>query len=116
MDSMTEDDQHLPRFPSLDETVAKNYMQKTIPVYQPLVHMVKLSKILGVILKNLYTPKGKKYCVEHGSDSIIGYLDNSLSKWRTDLPQTLDIYSPGKTNLQSEEDISIISMTGMGNK
>ncbi|RCI05052.1 hypothetical protein CU098_013239, partial [Rhizopus stolonifer] len=114
MDSMTEDDHHLPRFPSLDETIAKNYMQKTIPVYQPLVHMIALSKILGIILKNLYTPKGKKYCVEHGSDSIIGYLDNSLSKWRTNLPQPLDIHSPGKTNLHNEEHIAIISMTGMG--
>lgn len=82
---MTETDQHLPRFPSLDEKTAQQY-KGDIPLYRPFVHMIKLSKILGITLQNLYTPKAQTYCVEHGSDAIVAFLDNELSNWRASFP------------------------------
>ncbi|RCH92725.1 hypothetical protein CU097_001837 [Rhizopus azygosporus] len=85
MDVMTETDQHLPRFPSLDEKTAQQY-KGDIPLYRPFVHMIKLSKILGITLQNLYTPKAQTYCVEHGSDAIVAFLDNELSNWRASFP------------------------------
>ncbi|KAG1645693.1 hypothetical protein G6F44_001574 [Rhizopus delemar] len=91
MDTMTETDQHLPRFPSMSEELAKHCKTKTVPVYRVLNEMIKLSRILAMILQNLYTPQGKKYCAEHGSDAIVGYLDSELSKWRDSLPSILDI-------------------------
>ncbi|CAO3661570.1 unnamed protein product [Rhizopus stolonifer] len=112
MDSMTETDQHLPRFPSLDKESSKKCKSKMVPIYQPFIQMVKLSRILGMILKNLYTPQGKKYCIEHGSDSVVGYLDNALSEWRANLPPLLNISSAGKMSSKNEEHIPLISMTG----
>jgi hypothetical protein len=91
MDTMTETDQHLPRFPSMNEELAKLCTTKTVPVYRVLNEMIKLSRILAMILQNLYTPQAKKYCAEHGSDAIVGYLDSELSKWRNSLPSILDI-------------------------
>ncbi|KAG1172233.1 hypothetical protein G6F70_005217 [Rhizopus microsporus] len=85
MDVMTETDQHLPRFPSLDEKTAQQY-KGDIPLYRPFVHMIKLSKILGITLQNLYTPKAQTYCAEHGSDAIVAFLDNELSNWRASFP------------------------------
>ncbi|KAG1152744.1 hypothetical protein G6F37_000410 [Rhizopus arrhizus] len=101
MDIMTETDQHLPRFPSLDEESANKRKSKIVPLYQPLIQMVRLSRILAMILQNLYTPQGKIYCAKHGSDAIVGYLDTELSKWRTALPPLLDISSVDKWSIDS---------------
>ncbi|RCH82973.1 Transcriptional activator of fatty acid utilization, partial [Rhizopus stolonifer] len=112
MDSMTDTDQNLPRFPSLDKESSKKCKSKMVPIYQPFIQMIKLSRILGMILKNLYTPQGKKYCAEYGSDSVVGYLDNALSEWRANLPPLLNISSAGKMSSKNEEHIPLISMTG----
>ncbi len=109
---MTEDDQHLPRFPSLDERVAAKAPDKCIPMNQPFLHLLKLSEILGKILQGLYTPKAKKHSAEHGSDAIVAYLDDALSNWRASLPPLLEISSAGKRSLLSEDHTPLLSMSG----
>ncbi|CAO3694293.1 unnamed protein product [Rhizopus stolonifer] len=111
MDSMTENDQHLPRFPSLDEETANKCKSKTIPLYQPLIQMIKLSRILGTILQNMYTPQAKKYYAEHGSDSIVACVDNVLSNWRAGLPPLLEISSVDKISTDNKN--SLFSMRGL---
>ncbi|KAG1139911.1 hypothetical protein G6F37_010573 [Rhizopus arrhizus] len=113
MDIMTETDQHLPRFPSLDEESAKKRKSKTLPLYQPFIQMIKLSRILAMILQNLYTPQAKKYCAEHGSDAIVGYLDTELSNWRAALPPLLDISSVDKMNTDSVKHDAFLAMPGL---
>ena len=113
MDIMTEADQHLPRFPSLDEESANKRKSKTVPLYQPLIQMVRLSRILAMILQNLYTPQGKIYCAKHGSDAIVGYLDTELSKWRTALPPLLDISSVDKWSIDSVKHDVLLAMPGI---
>ncbi|RCH80269.1 hypothetical protein CU098_003227, partial [Rhizopus stolonifer] len=110
MDSMTENDQHLPRFPSLDEETANKCKSKTIPLYQPLIQVIKLSRILGTILQNMYTPQAKKYCAEHGSDSIVACVDNALSNWRASLPPLLEISSIDKISANNKDHSSLFSM------
>ncbi|EIE82765.1 hypothetical protein RO3G_07470 [Rhizopus delemar RA 99-880] len=110
MDIMTEADQHLPRFPSLDEESAKKRKSKTVPLYQPFIQMIKLSRILAMILQNLYTPQAKKYCAVHGSDAIVGYLDTELSNWRAALPPLLDISSVDKMSTDSVKHDAFLAM------
>ncbi|KAI9245020.1 fungal-specific transcription factor domain-containing protein, partial [Sporodiniella umbellata] len=113
MDSMTNTDHHLPRFPSLNENTAKTFKKKPIPLYQPLVQMIKLSKILGVLLQNMYTPQAKKRSIEHGSDSIVAYIDNALSSWRSGFPHLLEITQPDKVYTNNDLSHSLLSMRGL---
>ncbi|KAG1057233.1 hypothetical protein G6F43_000928 [Rhizopus delemar] len=113
MDIMTETDQHLPRFPSLDEESANKCKSKTVPFYQPLIQMIRLSRILVMVLQNLYTPQGKTYCAEHGSDAIVGYLDTELSKWRTALPPLLDISSVDRWSTDGVKFDVLLAMPGL---
>lgn len=115
MDTMTESDQHLPRFPSLDEKVAAKAVDKFIPMNQPFLHLLKLSEILGQILQGLYTPKAKRHSAQHGSDAIVGYLDDALSKWRASLPPLLEISSAGKRSIITEDHTPLLSMSGRQN-
>lgn len=71
MDSITKKDQHLPRFPSLAESVAAKVTGSSVPMNQPFLHLLKLSEILGRILQGLYTPQAKKHSAIHGSDAIV---------------------------------------------
>ncbi|KAI8880906.1 hypothetical protein K501DRAFT_190240, partial [Backusella circina FSU 941] len=109
MDKMTETDKHLPRFPSIDPQVVENSTDKFIPINEPFVQMIKLSEILGRILQGLYSPRAKKYSAEHGSDSIVGYLNNALSNWRANLPTFLEI-SPAKKDSEKKEAQSAVSI------
>lgn len=109
---MTEQDQHLPRFPSLDEKVAAKATDSVIPMNQPFIHLLRLSEILGRILTGLYTPKAKKHSLQHGSDAVVGYLDDALSKWRASLPPLLEISSAGKRSSVTEDYVPLLSMSG----
>ena len=109
---MTEADQHLPRFPSLDEKTAQQYKSKKIPLYRPFVHMIKLSRILSTILHNLYTPKARQHCKEHGSDTIISHIDNELSSWRASFPPLSEIVSANQNGSSNEVHNDIISTSG----
>lgn len=109
---MTAEDQHLPRFPSLDPKVAAKATDSKIPMNQPFLQLLKLSEILGRILQGLYTPKAKKHGAKHGSDAIVGYLDDALSKWRAALPPLLEISSAGKRSSLTEEYVPLLSMSG----
>ncbi|CEP17386.1 hypothetical protein [Parasitella parasitica] len=113
MDTMTETDQHLPRFPSLDKHIAEKASNNSIPMYQPFVQLLKLSEILGRILQGLYTPKAKKHSAQYGSDTMVAYLDDELSKWRAALPPLLEISSAGERRMQSKEHHPLLSMSGL---
>ncbi|KAG2234509.1 hypothetical protein INT48_007322 [Thamnidium elegans] len=113
MDVMTEKSQHLPRFPSLDKKAAANVTDSFIPLNQPFLHLLKLSEILGQILQGLYTPQAKKHSAKHGSDAVVAYLDNALSKWRASLPPLLEISSAGKRSLLAQDHVPILSMSGL---
>lgn len=113
MDTMTETDQHLPRFPSLDKHIAEKANDSSIPMYQPFVQLLKLSEILGRILQCLYTPKAKKHSAQYGSDAMVAYLDDQLSKWRAALPPLLEISSAGERTMQSKEHHPLLSMSGL---
>ncbi|ORZ25443.1 fungal-specific transcription factor domain-domain-containing protein [Absidia repens] len=90
------DDQQL-RFPSLDQSIARNVKMGKIPMYQLFVQMAKLSEILGRILQDIYSPQAKKHGAMYGSDIRVADLDKALSNWRTALPPTLQLSG---TNLQ----------------
>ncbi|KAL7317630.1 hypothetical protein PS15m_003962 [Mucor circinelloides] len=113
MDTMTETDQHLPRFPSLDKHIAEKANDSSIPMYQPFVQLLKLSEILGRILQCLYTPKAKKHSAQYGSDAMVAYLDDQLSKWRAALPPLLEISSAGERAMQAKEHHPLLSMSGL---
>jgi hypothetical protein len=109
-DSNTDD--HQPRFPSLEKSVAQKAKGERIPIYQPFVQLVKLSEILGHILQGLYTPWAKKYSAEHGSDAIVSYLDKALSDWRAALPPTLQVSGTNFRKLDSRGRTPLLSMSG----
>jgi hypothetical protein len=111
MDNTTETDQHLPRFPSMLEECAKKVGDRTIPINEPFVQLIKLSEILGGILQNLYTPKAKKYSTQYGSDAVVGYLDDALSKWRAALPPLLEITTAVKRHTHTDT-VPLLSMSG----
>lgn len=101
-----------PRFPSLDEHVAQKVKHGIIPLYQPFVQLLKLSEILGKLLQGLYTPLAKKHSEKYGSDAIVNYLDNALSKWRSALPPALQICSTNVHRLDNHGVTPLISMSG----
>ncbi|KAI7899467.1 fungal-specific transcription factor domain-containing protein [Cokeromyces recurvatus] len=111
MDRMTETDRYLPRFPSLDEYIAEKATGNVIPMYQPIIQLLKLSEILGRILQGIYTPMAKKHSAKYGSDAIIAYLDDALSKWRASLPPLLEISTAGEK--QGKEHIPLLTMSGL---
>lgn len=113
MDTMTETDQHLPRFPSLDKYIAERANDSSIPMYQPFVQLLKLSEILGRILQGLYSVKAKKHSAQYGCDAMVAYLDDELSKWRAALPPILEIASAGERTMQSKEHHPLLSMSGL---
>ncbi|ORZ13577.1 fungal-specific transcription factor domain-domain-containing protein, partial [Absidia repens] len=113
MAANTNADDNLPRFPSLDKSVAQKAKGERIPIYQPFVQLVKLSEILGHILQGLYTPWAKKYSAEHGSDTIVSYLDKALSDWRAALPPTLQVSGTNFRKLDSRGRTPLLSMSGL---
>jgi hypothetical protein len=92
------------RFPSI---LAKdNPTTGSIPIYQSFVELIKLSEILGHILKGLYTPLAKQHSERHGSNGIVSYVDDALSKWRNSLPEEL------KFNQMNEKNDEFLSKSG----
>ncbi|CAO3577550.1 unnamed protein product [Absidia cylindrospora] len=85
------------RFPSLDQSIARNVKAGKVPLYQLFVQIAKLSEILGRILQDIYSPQAKKHSAIYGSDIIVADLDKALSDWRAALPPTLQLSG---TNLQ----------------
>lgn len=112
MDKMTDNDQYLPRFPSVSETVANNV--KEIPLNEPFIQLLKLSEILGFVLQNLYTPKAKKHSAQYGSDSIVAYVNDALSKWRVALPPLFEISKAGEKTFQNKDHDPLVSVSGSG--
>ncbi|KAI8642223.1 fungal-specific transcription factor domain-containing protein [Parasitella parasitica] len=106
-------DDHGPRYPSLDKSVAQKAKNENIPIYQPFVQLVKLSEILGRLLQGLYTPLAKKHSEKHGSDAVVTYLDNALSEWRAALPPALQISSFNVRRLDSHGRTPLLSMSGL---
>ncbi|KAI8098493.1 fungal-specific transcription factor domain-containing protein, partial [Halteromyces radiatus] len=113
MDTASNVDDHQPRFPSLEKSVAQKAKGERIPIYQPFVQLIKLSEILGHVLQGLYTPRAKKYSAEHGSDAIVSYLDKALSDWRAALPPTLQISGTNLRKLDSRGRTPLLSMSGL---
>ncbi|KAI8390152.1 fungal-specific transcription factor domain-containing protein [Blakeslea trispora] len=113
MDTVTEKDQHLPRFPSLDTKVADKISESTVPLNSPFIQLLKLSKILGQILQGLYSPKARRHSEKYGSDAIVSHLDKALSDWRSSLPPLLQICRVGGNMTLNKSHTPIISMTGM---
>ncbi|KAI8378245.1 fungal-specific transcription factor domain-containing protein [Choanephora cucurbitarum] len=108
-----EDENDGPRFPSLDEHVARKVKRGIIPLYQPFVQLLKLSEILGKLLQGLYTPLAKKHSEKYGSDAIVNYLDNALSEWRSALPPALQICSTNVHRLNNHGLTPLISMSAI---
>lgn len=98
-----DDDDQL-RFPCITETPSTN---GRVAIYRPFVELCKLSKILGDILQGLYTPAAKQHSEKHGSDAVVTYIDDTLSKWRSDLPEEFNF------NDMKEKNASLLSTSGM---
>ncbi|KAG2200532.1 hypothetical protein INT47_012318 [Mucor saturninus] len=113
MDTMTDTDRHLPRYPSLDGNVAARVKEPSIPMNQPFLLLLKLSEILGRILQGLYTPQAKKHSAVHGSDAIVAYLDNALANWKKSLPPLMDLSSAGSQSLLAQDHVPLLSMSGL---
>lgn len=109
LDTMTENDQHLPRFPSVTEAVNNG---DKIPLNEPFIQLLKLSEILGFVLQNLYTAKAKKHSAQYGSDSTVAYVNEALSKWRAALPPLFEISKAGETTVQNKDHNPLASVSG----
>jgi hypothetical protein len=108
MDTVTEKDQHLPRFPSVTEVVPND--KSEFPLNESFLQLIKLSEILGFVIQNLYTPKAKKHSAKYGSDSIVAYVNDALGKWRAALPPLLEISKAG--DVQNKDHDPLISVSG----
>ncbi|KAI9006295.1 fungal-specific transcription factor domain-containing protein [Phycomyces nitens] len=64
-------------------------------VYEPFLHAVTLSQILGQILVGLYSPKAKH--AGRRNASLVSFLDSNLKSWKLNLPPSIKIdYSVGE--------------------
>lgn len=92
------------RFPSVvDEDIPPS---ASVPIYQSFVEIIKLSEILGDILQGLYTPLAKLRSEKHGSNAIVNYVDDTLSKWRNKLPEDMNF------NQINEKNAKLLSKSG----
>lgn len=65
---------------------------QTHPVYRSFILLIKLSEILGRILKSLYAPKAKLANANAGIDdpTILAVLDRRLKAWKLSLEEPLN--------------------------
>lgn len=84
-----------PRFPTIPTCPLTFVYNSKIPAYEAIVHIIKISRILGQVIQSLYTPAAKKYCLTYGCTEILNLLEKSLTEWRSNLPSYLQIFTPG---------------------
>lgn len=80
-------------------------LNQTYPVYRSFIFLIKLSEILGRILKSLYAPKAKLANANAGIDdpTILNVLDRRLKAWKLTLEEPLNglyLSEMEKANLQ----------------
>ncbi|CAO3627843.1 unnamed protein product [Cunninghamella echinulata] len=80
-----------PRFPSATTCPLTLMCNSKMPAFEAIIHIIKLSRILGQVIQSLYTPAAKKYCLTYGCTEILNLLEKSLTEWRSNLPSYLQI-------------------------
>ncbi|KAI8088657.1 fungal-specific transcription factor domain-containing protein [Halteromyces radiatus] len=104
-----------PRFPSCIPWRNSFEMIKCpkLPIFESLIQVAKLSKIVGNIIQGLYTPMGRKKCLETGSNEIVTVLEHSLTEWRANLPSFLQVVGiPMVQSHPSYNDDSMMVLSG----
>jgi hypothetical protein len=64
------------------------------PVLEYIRHAVRLSDILGHILRDIYSVKGRQLSLTLSPDTIISNLDKALNVWYSSLPKSLKYKPP----------------------
>ncbi|KAG2188954.1 hypothetical protein INT44_004096 [Umbelopsis vinacea] len=64
------------------------------PVLEYIRHAVRLSDILGHILRDIYSVKGRQLALTMAPDAIIANLDKALNSWYSSLPKSLKYKPP----------------------
>ncbi|GAB5591594.1 hypothetical protein Unana1_06494 [Umbelopsis nana] len=64
------------------------------PVLEYIRHAVRLSDILGHILRDIYSVKGRQLSLTVSPDTIISNLDKALNVWHSSLPKSLKYKPP----------------------
>ncbi|KAM3586198.1 hypothetical protein VKS41_002726 [Umbelopsis sp. WA50703] len=64
------------------------------PVLEYMRHAVRLSDILGHILRDIYSVKGRQLALTVSPDTIIANLDKALNLWYSNLPKSLKYKPP----------------------
>ncbi|KAG2182351.1 hypothetical protein INT43_007281, partial [Umbelopsis isabellina] len=64
------------------------------PVLEYMRHAVRLSDILGHILRDIYSVKGRQLALTVSPDTIISNLDKALNSWYSNLPKSLKYKPP----------------------
>jgi Fungal specific transcription factor domain len=68
------------------------------PVLEYIRHAVRLSDILGHILRDIYSVKGRQLALTMAPDTIIANLDKALNSWYSSLPKSLKYKAPSCRN------------------
>lgn len=68
------------------------------PVLEYIRHAVRLSDILGHILRDIYSVKGRQLALTMAPDTIIANLDKALNSWYSSLPKSLKYKPPSCRN------------------
>ena len=85
---VTDDDDLTETTGNDDNTTTANNNQKQ-PIYQHFILLIKLSEILGRVLKALYAPKAKRSNSNAGLDdpTILVVFDRRLKNWKASLDE-----------------------------
>ncbi|KAL0091889.1 Zn(2)-C6 fungal-specific transcription factor [Phycomyces blakesleeanus] len=71
-------------------------------IIENFTQLIKLCELLGAVLRDLYTVKGRKQLsVMASPDSVISSLDRGLNKWMAKLPQNCQ-YRPPNSRLNEK--------------
>ncbi|KAI9252128.1 hypothetical protein BY458DRAFT_582559 [Sporodiniella umbellata] len=89
MDSMTLEDQNMPRFPSLDKESAEIYKDESMPVYRSFIQMIQLCKTLKSKSKDFDLLKPKHCFSESDYYSSINHIHLMPSDWKQNLEKVL---------------------------
>ncbi|OZJ02651.1 hypothetical protein BZG36_04409 [Bifiguratus adelaidae] len=75
---------------------------KGLPVYENFIQLIKLSDILGRVLKGIYAPKVKNTSSNLAVQSLVQVFNYQLVQWRTNLPEELR-YEPERFQREGRE-------------
>ncbi|CAO3618900.1 unnamed protein product [Cunninghamella blakesleeana] len=104
-----------PRFPTIPTCPLTVVYNSKIPAFEAIVHIIKLSRILGQVIQSLYTPAAKKYCLTYGCTEILNLLEKSITEWRSNLPPYLQIINPGVQCELNNKDDQLFALKGLVN-